>query len=196
MFSRHGCDRIRLHQKSRGYAFVSTASLSCARKVQIRIGPVLHSVDCDQSSRRTWLTGLLPQLLLYSNESIIYSMCSAVMLTVHFKVCLQMKESLPFPPLPLSLPFALYLREIWVLFSLMQITWLFLREHNVSPTTRTRPFRLQTGFLGFLRCSGEKKRSTVKYLIFVISVISEKPEVKLSLAPQWKPPLFILRPWN
>lgn len=54
------------------------------------------------------------QLLLYSNESLIHSICaSAVMLTVHFKGSLQMKASLPFPPLPISVPLSVRLREIW-----------------------------------------------------------------------------------
>lgn len=35
------------------------------------------------------------------------------MLTVHFKGSLQMKASLPFPPLPISVPLSVCLREIW-----------------------------------------------------------------------------------
>lgn len=137
----------------------------------------------------------LLQLLLYSDESIIYSICSSVvMLTVHFKGSLQMKASLP-----VSTPFfssllsflSVFERNIWALFDANDEVFPLKAEckhHNMDSEGSRR-------LLGFLHCGGEK-RTTAKRLIFVISVISKKPGVKLFLAPQFKPLLFIFWPWN
>lgn len=134
------------------------------------------------------------QLLLYSDESVIYSICSsAVMLTVHFKESLQMKEFLSYPLLPLLFPF---LREIWELSLWYQCGGFSLREQNVSTVTRTCDSQGSRQDSWGSLTAAVKKRTTAKCLIFVISVISKRPGVKLFLAPQFKPLLFIFWPWN
>lgn len=115
------------------------------------------------------------------------------MLTVHFKGSLQMKASLPFPPLPLSplFPFLSVFERNMGALSLMQMTRFFLREQNVSTVTWTCDSEGSRRDSWGSSTAAVKKRTTAKCLIFVISVISKKPGVKLFLAPQFKPLLFI-----
>lgn len=168
---------------------VLTRQAKCHSLLLRGLWPWLHSVDCDQFF---WSTSL--QLLLYSNESIICSICpSAVLHTVHFKGSLQMKASPPFPVSPLFLSFS-----VWEKYGSPRFD---ANDEVFSPpesrvVTWSRDIgRLQTGFFGVPRLWW-RNGATAKCLIFVISVISEKPGVKLFLAPQFKPLLFIFWPWN
>lgn len=111
-----------------------------------------------------------------------------------------MKASLPLPPLPLSFPLSSFRSRFernMVALSLMQMTRFFLWEQDVSTVTWTCDLEgSRQDSWGSSTVAVKRKKTTAKCLIFVISVISKKPGVKLFLAPQFKPLLFIFWPWN